>query len=563
MLTDKKSCRIIAGVLAQHGVKDAVISPGSRNTPLILAFDNQHEICKHVVVDERSAAFMALGMAQVSRNPVALVCTSGTALLNYAPAVAEAYYQGIPLIVISADRPEQWIDQDDSQTMRQFEALGNFVKRSYDLPDTPMKANEDEWFANRIANNACLTAMRQKPGPVHINVQLDAPLSRAAMGGISAMEKRAIGIIEPEYRISKDDVARLAEKAAGRRILVVAGFMPPDSRLNRELLRFISLPNVRLMQETIANLHLPGRLWNVDSILSVLSDEEKERLRPDIVISIGGALVSRLIKEYLRSYPPGEHWIVGVNPETVDCFKSLTCKICCQPSRFFRQFGGAMSKQSDNPPYAALWEEAEAKAICSQNRYLANIPWSDMSALRTVFRKLPASCNLQLSNGTSVRYAQILMEHIPHGCYCNRGVSGIDGSTSTAVGAAIAYPADTVLITGDLSFSYDISALASHLMPPRMKIILMNNSGGGIFRFIGSTRSLDCLEKYFCANPALDYEKIVKAFGYDYLRATNEAELMKMLPRLLSDSEKSTVLEIVTPPETSAEVLLGYMSRLS
>lgn len=561
MLTDKKNCRILAGILARHGVKDAVISPGSRNTPLILAFDNQSDIRKHVVVDERSAAFISLGMAQVSRNPVALVCTSGTALLNYAPAVAEAYYQGIPLIVISADRPEQWIDQDDSQTMRQFEALENFVKRSYDLPDTPMKENEDEWFANRIANDACLTAMRPKQGPVHINVQLDSPLSRAADGGISAMEERAIGIIEPEYRISKDDVARLAEKAAGRRILVVAGFMPPDSRLNRELMRFISLPNVRLMQETIANLHLPGRLWNIDSILSVLSDEEKERLRPDIVISIGGALVSRLIKEYLRSYPPREHWIVGVNPETVDCFKSLTCKICCQPSRFFRQLGGAVSKQNGNPPYAALWNEAEEKAIRSQNRYLANIPWCDMSALLTVFKELPASCNLQLSNGTAVRYAQILMERLPHGCYCNRGVSGIDGSTSTAIGAAIAYPAETVLITGDLSFSYDISALTSQLMPPRMKIILMNNSGGGIFRFIGSTRGLDCLEKYFCANPALDYMKIVKGFGYDYLRATNEAELTEKLPLLFGNSDKAAVLEIVTPPERSAEVLLGYMRR--
>lgn len=561
MLTDKKSCRILAAVLASHGVKDAVISPGSRNTPLILAFDNQPDIHKHIVVDERSAAFIALGMAQVSRNPVALICTSGTALLNYGPAVAEAYYQGIPLIVISADRPEQWIDQDDSQTMRQFEALGNFVKRSYDLPDTLMKNNEDEWFANRIANDACLTAMRPKQGPVHINVQLDTPLSRADIGNISAMEERAIGIIEPEYRISKDDVARLADKAAGRRILIVAGFMPPDSRLNRELMRFISLPNVRLMQETIANLHLPGRLWNIDSILSVLSVEEKERLRPDIVISIGGALISRLIKEYLRSYPPAEHWIVGVNPETVDCFKSLTCKIFCKPSIFFRQFGAAVSKQSGNPPYATLWEEAETKAICSQNRFLDNIPWSDMSALRTVFRELPASCNLQLSNGTSARYAQILMEHIPHGCYCNRGVSGIDGSTSTAIGAAIAYPAETILITGDLSFSYDISALAAHLIPPRMKIILMNNSGGGIFRFISSTRGLDCLEKYFCANPALDYEKIVKAFGYDYLRATNDAELSEMLPHLFRASEKMTLLEIVTPPERSAEVLLGYMRR--
>ncbi len=178
MITDKSSCNILAEVLSAHGVRDAVVSPGSRNAPLILAFDSRKEIKLTVVADERSAAFIALGMAQASRRPVALVCTSGSALLNYAPAVAEAYYQGVPLIVVSADRPEQWIDQDDSQTIRQFEALSNFVKRSYDIPDCIMPDDEHLWFANRIANDACITAIAGKPGPVHINVQLHAPLTR-------------------------------------------------------------------------------------------------------------------------------------------------------------------------------------------------------------------------------------------------------------------------------------------------------------------------------------------------------------------------------------------------
>ena len=174
-MNSKTSCEILAKVLAGHGVSDAVVSPGSRNTPLILALDDEPGIKLHTVIDERSAAFIALGMSQISRRPTVLCCTSGTALLNYAPAAAEAYYQGIPLIILSADRPEEWIDQDDSQTLRQFEALRNYVKASYDIPEFDFGNTAMQWYTNRIANDACLTAVTGHPGPVHVNLQFDNP----------------------------------------------------------------------------------------------------------------------------------------------------------------------------------------------------------------------------------------------------------------------------------------------------------------------------------------------------------------------------------------------------
>ena len=173
--TDKSVVRILFNLLEAHGVRRVVCSPGSRNAPLLIAADARKRLETSVVIDERSAAFVALGMAMVSRRPVALVCTSGTALLNYAPAVAEAYYQGVPLIVISADRPLEWIDQDDSQTIRQPEALRNFVKGSYSLSDRE-QCDRPGWYETRIVNDAILTALAPKQGPVHINVRLSPPL---------------------------------------------------------------------------------------------------------------------------------------------------------------------------------------------------------------------------------------------------------------------------------------------------------------------------------------------------------------------------------------------------
>lgn len=561
MITDKSSCNILAEVMSAHGVRDAVVSPGSRNAPLILALDSRKEIKLTVVADERSAAFIALGMAQASRRPVALVCTSGSALLNHAPAVAEAYYQGVPLIVVSADRPEQWIDQDDSQTIRQFEALGNFVKRSYDIPDCIMPDDEHLWFANRIANDACITAIAGKPGPVHINVQLHAPLTRP---GTQLPVQRIVESVGGEDIVSREEAKRLAEEAFDKRILVVAGFMPPDSRLSKAMTAFASLPNVFILHETLANLHINAGCTAVDTVVGSLDTNEKELLRPDIVITFGGALVSRFVKQYLREYPPRKgHWAVGHGSTVVDCFKSLTLRVDTSAAGFFRRLGGALRSMNPESDYRDRWVFAARGAMDSHDRYLADIPWSDIKALQIVFDRLPSGINLQLSNGTPVRYAQLLQKKPPHAVFCNRGVSGIDGCTSTAAGASMAYRRLTLLISGDLSFSYDISALTFREVPSSLRIIVMNNSGGAIFRFVGTTASLphDTRERYFCANPNLDLQKIADAFGFGHMTAENTNDMEKAMKWLLGDSDRPLILEIRTSPEDSAEALNRYFKR--
>ena len=558
-MTHKANCRILTEVLAAHGVKRVVCSPGSRNAPLLVAADEEPRLRTTVIIDERTAGFVALGLAQASNAPVALVCTSGTALLNYAPAVAEAYYQGLPLIVVSADRPERWIDQDDSQTLRQPGALANFVKRSVDLPDVMSSDRDMMLYVNRLVNDAMIEATRRRRGPVHINVRLNEPLSGQKAEPLPP--QRIVRCLEADDILPKEQVRDLAREAAGRRILVVAGFMLPDARLNKAMTRLAALPNVYVMAETISNLHLKGQPSAIDVILSTLGDELKEEMRPDLVISLGGAIVSRQIKEYLRSFSPEEHWALGHQHTTVDCFNSLTLRVEADPGRFLSMLGKFMGKQRPQSGYAQQWLSLRKQALETQAQFIASSPWSDMTAFETLLSHLPSTVNLQLSNGTSIRYAQLLTRKIHHACFCNRGVSGIAGSVATAVGAAMVYPENTVLVTGDMTMAYGIGALSLHQLPERLKIIVMSNGGGAIFRFVGSTASLPQREQYFCAAPNLPLRDLCKAYGLEYMRAESQSQLLSKLPSFFAPRLAPTLLEIVTDGEVSASILRNYMNR--
>ncbi len=555
--TDKRFCSILFDVMEAHGVRDVVCSPGSRNAPLLIAAESRRGMRKYNVVDERAAAFMALGMSVVSRKPVALVCTSGTALLNYAPAVAEAFYQGVPLIVISADRPEQWIDQDDSQTLRQFEALLNFVKRSYELPAWGNDDKEMLWYANRISNDAMIEAMSRRKGPVHINVRLAEPLGlkREAIG----TSPRVIEMISSDGIVNKEIVRELGRSVAGSKVMFVAGFLPPDSRMHKSVGEFCSLPNVVAMTETLSNLHLGEEASGVDSVLTALPETRLDSMSPDIVISVGGSLVSRKLKEYLRrNNSVCEHWSVGWNHTTSDCFMSLTKRIEADPARFLHQLYAAAVKHVGDNSYSSIWSEARREAFKAKDEYVDSVGWSELKAFSIIDEMLPRDVNLFLSNGTSVRYAQIVGKHQPHATYCNRGVSGIDGCGSTAVGGAMKYNGKTVLVTGDMSMAYDVAALSLHGIPDRMRIIVIDNNGGGIFRFIPSTSRLEERERYFCCAPQLPLRHLAEGYGWEYHEATDATTLRESLSMLLS-SPKRGVLRIVCDGESSAAILRQYM----
>ncbi|MGM9802274.1 MAG: 2-succinyl-5-enolpyruvyl-6-hydroxy-3-cyclohexene-1-carboxylic-acid synthase [Candidatus Limisoma sp.] len=549
--TEKLQCQILVETMHFHGVNHAVVSPGSRNAPLIIAL-SRSRIKTHIVVDERSAAYVALGMAQQLKAPVALVCTSGTALLNYAPAVAEAYYQKLPLIVVSADRPQEWIDQDDSQTIRQFQALSQFVKRSYDIParcDDPTAV----WYAERIANDAMMEATSLRRAPVHINVQLAEPLNGLTTDNYRLRRIHHFPSIDG---IGGEDTLKLAEQLMGKRVMIIAGFMQINEPLRQALNAIAAKDAAVVLTETISNMGDDFTINAIDRTLLAI-DEDDKRYRPDVVITIGGAIVSRKIKAYLRNVK-AEHWYVGLGNVTVDCFQNLTRRIDANPDTFIPYlFQHAHTVKS----FCTLWQDAHAAGLRRHERYLEEIGWSDMKAYEIIFKffyKNPDGLIMQLSNGTTIRYAQLFGNRVIVPNFCNRGVSGIDGCTSTAIGAAIVN-GPTVLITGDMSFFYDISALSALTPKVPLKIIVVDNGGGGIFRFVGSTSSLPELEKYFVVKRNLDVEKVAASFGIKTFSADNEDCLYEQISNLMAESGPA-LLVVKTDGKRSAEILKNYFN---
>ena len=560
--TDKRVCRMVAALLAAHGVERAVLSPGSRNVPLLVAMTHEPSIAAEVVVDERCAAFMALGMAAVSGRPVALVCTSGTALLNYAPAVAEAYYRQIPLIVVSADRPRRWIDQDDSQTIRQPGALSEIVKASYDLCAEADTA-DDEWYANRMINDAMINATTGCRGPVHINVQINEPLGR--MVPVVDGRERVITSVSAQSVPDADSMEALSGMVtASEKVLVVAGFHDPDTRLAAALGRLSLLPNVVVMTESIANLQGERFIGRIDTALGGLTPDELQRLAPDLVITLGGALVSRFVKQFIREHRPAAHWHVGFTRTTVDCFKALTLRVEADPGAFFDRLSMITANATVSSDYAEVWHRIYAAAVSRRDAFAASAPWSDLRAFSIIMNNLPDGCALQLSNGTPIRYGQ-LFAGASKGIRrvdCNRGTSGIDGSTSTAVGASLSYSAGaTVFVSGDTSAQYDMGALAVRNIPARFKMIVMCNGGGGIFRFIGSTSGLPEREALFGEPVNFPVKQIAGAFGFRVFAAGSADDLEQVLPLFMAESEQPALLAVENLPEQeSADLLKQYFT---
>ena len=527
--TEKTGCRLIVECMEAYGIRHVVTSPGSRNAPLIMAFSRRNAFKVHSVIDERSAAFIALGIAEITGDPVALVCTSGTAVLNYSPALAEAFYRNLPLIAISADRPVEWIDQNDSQTIRQAGALSNIVRKSIDIR-AELFSEEEIWYANRILNDAMHSALCGVRGPVHINVGLSMPLTNTISvdGNTQIARFNKIGWIGYSYRISTSLARDLASHCIDKRIMIVCSVQEPDASLNRALGQLASLPNVVVVAEETANIHAKGIHSQCDLLFALTREKEYDILSPDLLISFGGSIVSANLKRFLRNPRITEPWHVGETDRSIDCFKKLSTRVEISPVGFFPRFASAMSHlcKYQNCPneYAAIWSGHARNILDSVKNRLKiqykTAPWNALLIIDKIINSIPSCWNLQLSNGMSVRYALACDKtNKMHRIDCNRGVSGIDGSISTAIGAASVFNGVTLLITGDMSMQYDIGALSSNLLSNRIKIIVFNNGGGGIFKFVKTTCNLPERDKYFCCGNNLPLEKIADAYGFKYFKS--------------------------------------------
>ncbi|BAX81506.1 2-succinyl-5-enolpyruvyl-6-hydroxy-3-cyclohexene-1-carboxylic-acid synthase [Labilibaculum antarcticum] len=556
--SDIKGIKELIDICWAKGMEYVIVSPGSRNAPLSISFAKDDRIKSLVIVDERSAGFFALGIAQQTRKPVGLVCTSGTALLNYGPAVAEAFYQRLPLVVISADRPVEWIGQDDSQALPQVNVFGQFVKASYQLP---LDANnqDDCWYLNRMVNEALSKAQSGRLGPVHINFPLREPLYGVKSYPNSI--ERVIGKINSVDQLSSNTIDSIADIInSNQKIVIVVGLLHQQIELNELLAELAQNKNVVVLTESVSNLHNKQFLPCIDRVICSIKEEELDDFKPDLLINFGGPLVSKMIKTFLRDNKPTEHWFIGKEDHFIDTFKNLTSHIDVSPLAFFKQLL-PLIKPSDSS-FLEHWKGRDAEVSEIHAEYLKGIEWSDLKAFEQILNGIPEDGNLQLANSSVVRYAQLFKISGTHTYNSNRGTSGIDGCTSTAAGAALVNEKTTTLITGDISFFYDSNALWNKYLQSNFKIILINNGGGGIFRFISGPSGVEELEEYFETVQDYKADKLAETFGLDYFHAENEEEVNNVLPDFYASNKRAAILEIKTPRTVNDQVLINYFKTI-
>ncbi len=550
-----KTAQLIIDLLQQKGVEDVVITPGSRNAPLTIGVTENSYFKPYSVVDERSAAFFALGMSQQTNKPSALVCTSGSAVLNYAPAVAEAFYSHIPLVVISADRPQEWIDQADGQTIRQENVLSNHVLKSVNL-----KEGDDEntlWHNSRLVNEVLNLAINKK-GPVHINVPFSEPLYET----VEEKEVTPQNIIIPNARpqLEVEELEKYAEVwNASSKKMVLVGAMSPNEQTQIQLNHIANDSSVLVFTETISNMNGDNFVSSIDQLIINLSEEENEDLKPEILITVGGMIVSKKIKSFLRSCKM-QHWHIGTEIEAPDTYQNLSAVFRVSPDMFFSQF--FFLKQNKESNYRDKFLAIRDTRVENHNNQLADLEFSDLKVYDTLQKKLPSNIQLQSANSSVIRYWQLFSKPKSWDMFCNRGTSGIDGSTSTAIGASTKSDKPVVLVTGDISFFYDSNALWNNYIPNNFKIVLINNGGGSIFKIIPGPSSSKALEKFFQTKHKLNAKGLAETHGFNYLRADNQQGFEKALYRLISDNSAPTILEVNTSKVNNEDILKEYWKKL-
>ena len=533
------------------GVHDIVISPGSRNAPLTIGFTNNPKFRCYSIVDERCAAFFAIGIAQQIQKPVAVVCTSGSALLNYYPAFAEAFYSQIPFVVISADRPFDKIDIGDGQTIRQENVFINHSLFNANL--IAAASEENDVFINEALNVAIV-----HKGPVHINAPFEEPLYETT--NKLSVDFNVTSIFKVSRLVGVDDIIAFSTLwNHSSKILILVGECKPNSVEQRWLDQLASFPSVVVMTETTSNLHHPSFINNIDTVITPFSQKEFLKLQPRILITFGGMIVSKRIKAFLRKYKPKHHWHID-ELRAYDTFGILTKHFQVNPNQFFKQFLPHI-KQVESE-YKITFQNIYAQRKVKHNEYLSQIPFSDFKAFEIVLSNLTTQIQLQISNSSAIRYAQLFEIDKKIEVFCNRGTSGIDGSTSTAIGAAVGSKKSTVLITGDVGFLYDSNALWNNYIPKNFKIILINNGGGGIFRILPGHQETETFNTYFETSHCLTAEHLAKMYQFDYAIASDSISLENGMAKLFQQNDKPMILEVFTPTRENDKLLLNYFKAL-
>lgn len=563
-------------------IKHIVLSPGSRNAPLTIGFTHNPFFKCYSIVDERCAAFFALGIAQQLQEPVAVVCTSGSALLNYFPAVAEAFYSNIPLVVISADRPKYKIGIGDGQTINQEYVYGSHVAYASNLKedvssnkqftqaekDLPIFKGLENTFKKALGlqqsvqdyntleiNTALNTAITNKL-PVHINCPFNEPLYN--MEDSASVKVNSIKSKVEAPNFSEFKTFNNAWQTATKKMVLV-GVLEPNSIEEAYVNLLAEDSSVLILTESTSNLHNKNVIPSIDKLIAALDTEEFNQLQPEVLLTIGGLVVSKKIKQFLRTYKPKHHYHLGLH-QANNTYYILNSWFKMPINTFFKSWQKVYKPVASN--YQPFWVNQMQLRRKNHAEYMSKIEFSDFKAFHHILESIPKDFQIQSANSSIIRYLQLFDLNATNTIFCNRGTSGIDGSTSTAIGASTVNLKPTLCITGDLSFFYDSNALWNNYIPNTFKIIVVNNTGGGIFRILPGHKNTENFDTFFETKHNLNANKLAEMYGFNYSSSDNEIDLKMKLKSFYSDNSRPQLIEIFTPSRANDEILLNYFKLI-
>lgn len=559
MYSNKENVNILTSLLLEYGVSDAVVCPGSRNAPIVHNLSVCEAIRCRPVTDERSAAFYALGLAIATKRPTVVCVTSGSALLNVMPAVAEAAYQHVPLVVISADRPQQWIDQLDGQTIPQPDALGRFVRKAVQLPEP--HNDEERWLCRRLVNEAMHLATCRQGAPVHINVPISEPLFEFDTEQLPQLSrfnyiKRAV------FKDASMDMPDAFHEA--KRPMIVIGQLAHGT-VSHETIRSLSEKYV-VMSEPLSNpsymtIHFDEAIRYIVSDNSSINDDEDDKTAyyPDYVVYVGDTLVSKPARRFLRNAKAPSCLITPDAADIHDPLMTLTDIVECDTASINALLASLceVPDTDERCQFHDRWQSFLDACAAHADAYAPE--YSQMATVK-YFEEQLADLDIDIcvhyANSSAVRLACIYAQHY---VWCNRGVNGIEGSLSTAAGFSLATHDMTVCVIGDLSFFYDQNALWNSNLRGNLRIILLNNRGGGIFRQLPGLSDSPAADDLVMASHENTAQGICTQNDIGYLSAKNMDEMQIGVVTLLTrESERPILLEVFTDSNDDVKALEKY-----
>ena len=519
----------IAKVCEHYGVSNVIICPGSRSAPLVYAFTRNPSFTCYSIIDERSAGFIALGLAQQTQKPTVLICTSGTAVVNFFPAVAEACYQKIPLLILSADRPPEYLNQQDGQMIMQKGVFGKHVLGSHELLCFD-ENTIDYKLTERIVTNAIEEAISEKgKGPVHINVPLREPLydtpKYVSLPAIQIRKSRSKGetaILLPHFELFTSAWTKNKKK-----MLLIGGF--PVSKSLHHLLGLLSKKNdLIILTDVCSNQNEFCNVPNYDFLLKLYGKNIPRELCPDFILSLGGPMVSKSLYKWLKEIKVPFHFRLQSTAEPIDTYGNLTHLLEADILAYLEAFSSLDTKSKDGDTvYLDTWKKLNDSTKNILHNFHEKEIWCEPTVTNAILKLIPEESLFQVGNSSAIRWVSWNgVNHKNINIYSNRGTSGIDGCLSTAIGAALAQPDKKVFaLIGDISFLYDDHALWNNFLPPNLKIMVINNKGGNIFNWIDGPSQHPEELNFFTTPQIRDLKLVCESYGIKHTSIHNFEEL--------------------------------------